>query len=310
MVTNPEFLRAGSGIQDFMVPDRIIVGLEDNFARSFMDFLYQPLTKQGIPIFYTNIENAELIKYVSNCFLATKIAFANEIADLCEKLGTNATDVLYGMGLDKRIGNAYFKPGPGFGGSCLTKDSQSLVNIAKDNGSPLQIMESVLSSNKKRKETIINKIIAACNYCLSDKNIAILGLSFKANTDDIRESAALSILLELQSLGAQLSVYDPIVKNKDIMNLFGIKWGKNIYDTISNVDAIIIMTEWDEFRQLDMHKVKFNLRNTLMAPTLIDLRNLYNPAIISKFEILYVSIGRPVPNLVQKNLDFCETSYS
>ena len=293
MLANPEFLRAGSGVHDFMHPDRIVVGMEDNAALSFMNFIYQPLIKQGIPIHYTNLENCELIKYVSNCFLATKIAFTNEIADLCEALGTNISEVLYGVGLDKRIGNDYFQPGPGFGGSCLIKDAHSLVNIAKEKKAPLHLIESVLASNRHRKKTMVDKIIAACHHSVQDKRLAILGVSFKANTDDTRESTTLSIILQLQAQGAKLSIYDPKAKTTDLELLFGIKRGKDLIDTLRNTDVIVIMTEWEEFSKLDLKEIKNYFRNTLMEPTIIDLRNLYDPIKVSEAGIRYVSLGRP-----------------
>jgi UDPglucose 6-dehydrogenase len=295
IVNNPEFLRAGSGIQDFMAPDRIVIGLEDNKALLRMQALYHSFTQQDIPIVYTTLENSELIKYTSNCFLATKVAFANEIADLCEKLNADASEVLYAMGLDKRIGTEYLKPGPGLGGSCLIKDMQALLNTSKKVKSPLRIIEAVLTTNKQRKQKIIETIVAACNHSLQNKNLAILGMSFKANTDDIRESPTLKIILELQSLGANLTVYDPEAKSTNVTSLLNIKWGKNVEETLFNSDAVIIMTEWQEFKELDLHAVKNNFRNTVIPPTLIDFRNLYQPSIVAKEGIRYISIGRAMP---------------
>ncbi len=290
IVSNPEFLRAGSGIKDFMFPDRIVIGLTNGLTRTLMSNLYQGITEKGIPTLYTSLENAELIKYVSNCFLATKIAFTNEVSDLCEKLGTDITDVLYGMGLDNRIGQDYLQPGPGFGGSCLAKDAQSLIKIAESAGSPLNILRSALHSNFQRKKRIKQIIIEACQYPIAGMRLAILGVSFKANTDDIRESIAVSLIPELQALGAKIIIYDPIVQKN---NLFvDVEWGTDVYNTLQGADAAIIITEWDAFRYLDMKKVKSSLRNTVMEPTLIDLRNLYTPAIMAKSGIRYVSVGR------------------
>jgi UDPglucose 6-dehydrogenase len=290
MVSNPEFLRAGSGVKDFMTPDRIIVGTETTQAYSRIMQLYQTFNDQKIPIVQTTLESAELTKYAANSFLATKIAFVNEIACLCEKLNAEVNDVLQGIGLDKRIGKDYLQPGPGFGGSCLYKDALALTNISKIAGAPTRIVESALNSNINHKKRIIKKIIAACNGSVTNKKLAILGMAFKANTDDIRESPALYIISELLSQGAILKLYDPIIKQ--IPTNLNVYWGIDIYDTVNKMDAIIIMTEWDEFRKLDLKKIKAFLRNTIIEPILIDLRNLYSPQTVIESGLRYCSIGR------------------
>jgi UDPglucose 6-dehydrogenase len=290
IVSNPEFLRAGSGIKDFMTPDRIIIGAETTQAYSMIAQLYQIFSNQKVPIIQTTLESAELTKYAANAFLATKIAFVNEIAYLCEKLNVEVNDVLQGIGLDKRIGKDYLQPGPGFGGSCLYKDALTLTNISRTAGAPTRIVESALNSNINHKKRIVKKIITACDGSVANKQLAILGIAFKANTDDIRESPALYIISKLLSQGAILKLYDPIVKKIPInLNVY---WGMDVYDAANKTDAIIIMTEWDELRELDLKKIKASLRNTIIEPILIDLRNLYSPQTVIKSGIRYCSIGR------------------
>lgn len=287
MVSNPEFLRAGSSVEDFMTPNRIIIGTENNTSYALTIPLYQSFIDKKIPIIKTTLESAELTKYASNGFLATKLAFTNEIASLCEKVNANVNDVLEGMGLDPRIGKDYLKPGPGFGGSCLAKDALALTQMAKNIDSPISIVESALKSNIHHKQKMVEKIIAACSGSVNNKKLAILGISFKANTDDIRESPSLYVISELEAQGAKLNLYDPIVKKIPFdLNIY---WGRDIEDTLNETDAVIIMTEWDEFAELDLKKVKACLRNTVMEPTLIDFRNLYPPDAIKKARIRYYS---------------------
>ncbi len=290
MVSNPEFLRAGSGIQDFMTPDRIILGVETTRADEIMSNLYRYFINKKIPIVRTTLESAELIKYIANSFLAMKVAFVNEISSLCEKLNTDLNDVLRGISLDHRIGRDYLQPGPGFGGSCLNKDALTLTHMAKMVNVPITIIEAVLASNIKHKKRIIEKIVDACCGSVANKRLAILGIAFKANTDDIRESPALYLISELLSQGALLNLYDPVVK-KVAFNL-NVYWGQDVYDTLTESDVVIIMTEWDEFRHLDLKKVKSILRNTAIEPTLIDLRNLYSPQAVIAEGIRYYSIGK------------------
>jgi len=289
MVSNPEFLRAGSAIKDFMDPDRIILGIENERASKIMTQLYQPFIDKNIPIIYTNLEEAELIKYAANCFLAMKVGFANEMAHLCENLGVEIKNVLHGMGLDKRIGNNYLQPGPGIGGSCLSKDALALSFMAKMQGAPLSIMEAVLKSNSQHKHRMIEKIIAACNGSVANKRLAILGIAFKANTDDIRESPTLSMITQLQCFGAILQLYDPVVKQ--IPPYENISFGATIDDTINDADAVIIMTEWEEFRELSLTKIKNALRNDTIPPTLIDLRNLFTPKLALAAGLRYFYLG-------------------
>lgn len=289
IVSNPEFLRAGSGIQDFMSPDRIVIGTDTEQSCSLMTQLYQTFIDQNIPVIQTTFESSELIKSAANSFLATKIAFANEIACLCENLGVKVKDVLQGMGLDDRIGLDYLQPGPGFGGSCLAKDALTLVHIAKKNHTTVQIVESALLSNINHIEKVVQKIITACSGSVTGKRLAILGIAFKANTDDVRESTALYVISELISRGAELKLFDPIVKSIPLN--VTVHWGVDAYDAIKDMDAIVIMTEWEEFRQLDLKRIKNALRKTIIKPTLIDFRNLYSPKTVMESGIQYYSIG-------------------
>jgi len=306
IVSNPEFLRAGSGVKDFMMPDRIIIGAEKITIHLMMARLYQSFIDREIPIIQTTLESAELTKYAANSFLATKIAFTNEIAHLCEKLNADVHDVLKGVGLDKRIGKDYLQPGPGFGGSCLSKDALALTQSARIMDAPVRIIESVLESNKNHKKIIVEKIISACFGSVANKRLAILGIAFKANTDDVRESPALYLISMLQAQGAILNLYDPIVKEISLdLNVY---WGHDVYDTLNGTDAIIIMTEWEEFRQLDLKRIRASLRNTIIEPTLIDLRNLYSPQEMIKAGIRYCSIGRKTQNIVYK--ENLEESYT
>lgn len=296
MVSNPEFLREGSAVFDFMNPDRIIVGTETVTARQMMDQLYQPLAVKGSPIVHSNIETAELIKYTANCFLATRIAFVNEIASLCEKLSADVENVMLGVGLDKRIGSGYLKAGPGFGGSCFPKDTQALRYVAEQSGAPLQILDSVILANEFRKKHMIQKIIEACNGTVKGKTLAILGLAFKANTDDVRDSAAITIITGLQEKGAKIKVFDPEAMEKAENLLSNVYFAKDVYDAISGAESVVIVTEWEIFAQLDFNRVKRIMKNSdeHSEPLLIDLRNLYSTSFVTKAGFRYSSVGRPI----------------
>lgn len=294
MISNPEFLREGSAVSDFMNPDRVIIGSEGEAARKIMDTLYQPLLNRNIPILHTSIETSEMIKYAANCFLATKIAYTNEIADLCEKLSANVEEVMLGVGLDNRIGIGYLKPGPGFGGSCFPKDTRALAHVAQAVHSPLTIIDAVIEANEKRKMDIVDKILAACGGSLNGKKIAILGVAFKANTDDVRESAALAIIQGLQAEGAVVSAFDPVAMKRAAEVLKGVVWAKTSYEASENATAVVIVTEWAEFAELDLARIRINMKLVSdHPPTLIDLRNLYAPEVAAAAGLRYLSSGRP-----------------
>lgn len=294
VVSNPEFLREGSAVYDFMNPDRIIVGTEDDIGRELMQKLYQPLVGKGQPLLFTNIPSAELIKYSSNAFLATKIAFINEIADMCEKTGANIDLVSKGMGMDSRIGPDYLKVGPGFGGSCFPKDTMALVSMAKQNGSSAKIVDSVIKSNEKRKIDMAEKVIAAFDGDVRGKSIAVLGLTFKANTDDMRDSASLIIIPELLKKGAILKLYDPegMPQAKKILDDFNsnkeLLWCDSAQEAVADSDAVVIVTEWNEFINIDLGWLKGQLKQ----PLLIDLRNLFSISEMKTLGFKYISLGR------------------
>ncbi|MBG77050.1 MAG: UDP-glucose 6-dehydrogenase [Alphaproteobacteria bacterium MarineAlpha5_Bin12] len=288
VASNPEFLREGSAINDFMRPDRVIIGIESDKGEKILKSLYRPLYILETPIVITNLETAELIKYASNSFLATKISFINEVADLCEKVGANIQDVSKGMGLDKRINSKFLHAGPGFGGSCFPKDVKAFSNTAKKNNIKLSIVDSVNEFNKQRPKILAKKIEKFFSNNVNNLKFALLGLSFKPNTDDIRDSTSIIIGNELLQSGAKIIAYDPkAMKNSQYENP-KFKYGSDVYDTCNNVDAIIIGTEWNEFRALDLKKLK-----TLVNKTIIfDLRNLYNQDELKNLGWEHISIGR------------------
>ena len=292
VASNPEFLREGSAIDDFMRPDRVVIGCESNKAQKILKELYRPLYLLETPILFTKRESAELIKYASNAFLATKITFINEICDLCEKVGANVSDISIGMGLDGRIGKKFLHPGPGYGGSCFPKDTLALVKTAKDYNSNLSLVEQVVKSNKNRKKNIYKKVEDALERQLQNKTIAILGLTFKPNTDDMRESPSIDLIVDLSSRGTRLRVFDPegMLEAKKIFERkkLNITWCNNSYDAMQNCDALIILTEWNQFRALNFKRVK----KLLKQPLVIDFRNIYNPEDMKKLGVKYYSIGR------------------
>jgi UDPglucose 6-dehydrogenase len=289
VVSNPEFLREGAAIEDFKRPDRVVVGTEDEPARRLMAELYRPLYINETPIVFTSRRTAELIKYASNAFLATKITFINEMAELCEKVGANVQEVARGMGLDGRIGSKFLHAGPGYGGSCFPKDASALVAIGQRYGAPTRIVETVISVNGVRKSAMVQKIVAACGGSVRGKRLAVLGLAFKPNTDDMREAPSLSILPVLAAEGADVRAYDPAAAAEARKLLPEVTMEADPYACIEGADALVILTEWDQFRALDLDRVRAILRQ----PVVVDLRNVYKPDDMAARGFTYVSIGRP-----------------
>lgn len=289
VVSNPEFLREGSAINDFMRPDRVVIGTDSVRAKDVMRSLYRPLFLIETPILFTQRQTAELIKYAANTFLATKITFINEISDLCEKVGADVQDVAKGIGLDGRIGGKFLHSGPGYGGSCFPKDTLALVNTAQDVGSPLRIVECVVDINDKRKRQMADRVIAACAGSLEGKTVAVLGVTFKPNTDDMRDSPSLDIVPAMQKAGARINAFDPegMAEAKEMLN--DVNWCEDAYSTMEGADVLVIITEWNAFRGLDFDRVK----SLLKTPTLVDLRNIYNPDEIAEAGMDYHCLGRP-----------------
>jgi UDPglucose 6-dehydrogenase len=288
VVSNPEFLREGAAIEDFKHPDRVVVGTDDERARRIMRELYRPLFINETPILFTGRRSAELIKYASNAFLATKITFINEMADLCEKCGADVQEVARGMGLDRRIAGKFLHPGPGFGGSCFPKDIAALAAIGHRYEVPTKIVATVMAVNDARKRAMVTKVVSACGGSLHGKTIAVLGLTFKPNTDDMREAPSLVIVPALEAQGARVRVYDPhgMVEARKLMPR--LETAADPYACIEGADAMLILTEWDQFRALDLDRVKKALR----SPVVIDLRNIYRPAELAAKGLSYVSVGR------------------
>ena len=290
VVSNPEFLREGAAIADFKRPDRVVVGTDDERAVELMKQLYRPLYLNETPILFTDRRTSELIKYAGNAFLATKITFINEIADLCEKVGANVQEVSRGIGLDGRIGRKFLNAGPGYGGSCFPKDTLAVVRTAQEAGAPLKIVETVEQVNKARKKAMATKIIAACGGSVQGKHIAVLGLAFKPNTDDMRDAPSLDIIPALQAAGASISAYDPEAMAEAQHLLSDVRFASDSYDCAQGADALVIITEWDTFRALDFDRVK----SALSSPILVDLRNIYSPQDMAKAGFVYTSIGRRI----------------
>jgi len=288
MVSNPEFLREGSAIEDFMRPDRIIIGTNSKAAADILKELYRPLYLLETPMLHTNIETAELIKYAANTFLATKITFINEISELCEKVGANVQEVARGIGLDGRIGGKFLHAGPGYGGSCFPKDTRALVQTATEHGTPLKVVETVVEVNSERKRRMSDKIVTACGGSVRQKTIAVLGLTFKPNTDDMRESPSLSIVPALQAAGATIRAFDPQGMDEARELLPDTIFCSDAYEAMAGADALVIVTEWNEFRLLNLKRVKA----LMLDPILIDLRNIYNADEIARAGLNYYSVGR------------------
>jgi UDPglucose 6-dehydrogenase len=288
VASNPEFLREGSAIQDFMRPDRVVIGTHSEHARTVLRALYRPLYLLETPVVFTSIETAELIKYAANAFLATKITFINQIADLCETVGADVQDVARGIGLDGRIGRKFLHAGPGFGGSCFPKDCAALVRTAEEAGTPVTLVEDVLRINDARKLAMADRIVAACGGDVAGKTLAVLGLTFKPNTDDMRESPSLSILPRLREAGAIIRAFDPEGMTEAKKFLPDIEYCDDAYSALDGADALVLLTEWNEFRALDLARVKQLLR----TPMMIDLRNVYRPQDVADAGITYQCIGR------------------
>jgi len=288
VVSNPEFLREGAGIRDFKHPDRIVVGTEDERAKEVMAELYRPLYLNAAPLLYTGRRTAELIKYAANAFLATKVTFINEIAELCEKVGADVQEVARGIGLDNRIGAKFLHAGPGFGGSCFPKDALALIKTGQDHEAPLRIVETIMAVNDQRKRAMGRKVAAALGGNLRGKTVAVLGLTFKPNTDDMREAPAIALITALRDMGAAVRAYDPAGMEQAKPLLPDIAYADSAYACAQAADALVIVTEWEQFRALDLARLK-----AIMArPVVVDLRNVYRSEDMAKHGFAYHSVGR------------------
>jgi UDPglucose 6-dehydrogenase len=289
IVSNPEFLREGSAIEDFMKPDRIVIGASDDESAELMKEIYAPLHSLEIPFVVTNVESSELIKYASNGFLATKITFINEIAQVCERVGANVQDVAIGMGLDSRIGPKFLQAGPGFGGSCFPKDTSAMADIARRSGYDFQIMEAVLRVNDDIKLRMVDKVVEACGGDVKGKRIGVLGLAFKPETDDMRDSPTIPLINGLRERGATVVAYDPqATENAKVYFDVSPEYAADAYSTAEGADALVIATEWNEFRALNLGRIMKALRQ----PVIVDLRNVYDPARMKAEGFAYTSVGR------------------
>jgi len=288
VVSNPEFLREGAAIHDFKHPDRIVVGTHDERAKAVLAEIYRPLYLNRAPIMYTGRRTAELIKYAANAFLATKITFINEVADLCEKVGADVQEVARGIGLDNRIGPKFLHAGPGFGGSCFPKDVRAVIKTAQDHNVPMRILEAVETVNDTRKRAMARKVSSAFAGVLRGKTVAILGLTFKPNTDDVREAPSLALITALQDMGAQVRAYDPVGMESAKQVLTEVTYCRDPYDCVEEADAVVIVTEWEQFRALDLERV----RDLMACPVVVDLRNVYSPEDMKKYGFAYTSVGR------------------
>ncbi|GAK68630.1 UDP-glucose 6-dehydrogenase [Agrobacterium rubi TR3 = NBRC 13261] len=288
VVSNPEFLREGAAIDDFKRPDRIVVGLSDERARPVMTEVYRPLYLNQSPLLFTTRRTSELIKYAANAFLAMKITFINEMADLCEKVGADVQDVSRGIGLDGRIGGKFLHAGPGYGGSCFPKDTLALAKTAQDYDSPVRLIETTIAVNDTRKRAMGRKVIAAVGGDIRGKKVAVLGLTFKPNTDDMRDSPAIAVVQTLQDAGAKVTGYDPegMVNARPLME--GIEYADGPYEAAQGADAVVIVTEWNQFRALDLDRLK----SIMASPVLVDLRNIYRPDEVTAHGFTYAGIGR------------------
>jgi UDPglucose 6-dehydrogenase len=287
VASNPEFLREGAAIDDFMRPDRVVIGSNDERAIEVMKELYRPLYLIETPIVITSLEAAELIKYAANAFLATKITFINEVANLCDAIGCDVHDVARGMGMDNRIGRKFLHPGPGYGGSCFPKDTRALTNVADQFGVETRIVDAVIEANERQRDAMIPKIERLVGD-LGGKHIGVLGLSFKPETDDMRESPAIDIVNELVKRGANVKAFDPVAMDEARKCLPDIEYAVDEYDAIRGADILVIITEWNQFRALDMERVK----SLLNAPKIADLRNIYEPEDMRELGFEYVGVGR------------------
>jgi len=289
VVSNPEFLREGAAIHDFKHPDRIVVGTKDERSKKVVADIYRPLSLNQAPILYTERRTAELIKYAANAFLATKITFINEIADLCEKVGADVQEVARGIGLDNRIGPKFLHAGPGFGGSCFPKDVRALIKTAQDYDVQLRVLEAVSSANDTRKRAMARKVSAMFSGALRGKTIAVLGLTFKPNTDDMREAPSLALITALQDMGAGVRAFDPAGMEQAQAHFDGVIYCQNAYECAEGADALVIATEWEQFRALDLGR----LHELMACPVVVDLRNIYRPEEMYRSGFAYACVGRP-----------------
>jgi UDPglucose 6-dehydrogenase len=292
VVSNPEFLREGAAITDFKRPDRIVVGVEDARARQVMIEVYRPLYLNAPPLLFTDRRTAELIKYAANAFLATKITFINEIADLCEAVGADVQEVARGIGLDNRIGSKFLHAGPGFGGSCFPKDTMALIRTAQEADAPINIVETVMSVNEARKQALAKRVIDACGGSVEGKIVAVLGLAFKPNTDDMREAPSLVLIPALLAAGAVVRAHDPQSVDQAKPLLPGVIFSAGPYEAVEGADALVIVTEWDAYRALDLDRIKQSMKD----PAVVDLRNIYRPEEMAAKGFRYWSVGRPARN--------------
>lgn len=287
VVSNPEFLREGAAINDFMRPDRVVIGYEDEAAAAILKDLYRPLYQIAIPFVLTRPESAELIKYASNAFLAIKVSFINEVANLCDRVGANVAEVSLGVGLDDRIGAKFLQPGPGFGGSCFPKDTQALEAMARSAGTEMRLVQAAMAVNERQKSSVVERIQQLVPE-LAGKTIALLGLSFKPETDDLREAPALRIIEDLQKVGARVKAYDPVAMEAAAGLTSDVEFCEDEYTTATAADALVVVTEWNQFRSLDFERLKRQMREA----NLVDLRNVYEPRHIRDAGFAYVGIGR------------------
>ena len=291
VASNPEFLREGAAIEDFMRPDRIVVGVETDRARAVMAEIYRPLSLREAPIVWTGLESAEMVKYAANAFLATKISFINEIAALCEKTGADVQAVAKGMGMDGRIGSKFLHAGPGYGGSCFPKDTAALARIGQEHAAPQRIVETVIAVNEAQKRAMVDKILGLLDYAAAGKKVAVLGVTFKPNTDDMREAPALTIVPSLIGAGAQVVVIDPQGRREGATLLPGVGWEDDPYAAAAGADAVVLLTEWNEFRGLDLAR----LAGVMATPRMADLRNIYSPEAAAAAGFAYAGVGRGRP---------------
>jgi len=289
VASNPEFLREGAAISDFKRPDRIVIGVEDERARAVMSEIYRPLFLNAAPILFTGRRTAELTKYAANAFLAMKITFINEMADLCEAVGADVQEVAKGIGLDNRIGSKFLHAGPGYGGSCFPKDTRALVETARQYDARTRIIEAVVNINEERKGAMAGKVLRVCGGSLEGKTIAVLGLTFKPNTDDMREAPSLSLIAQLRRYGANIRAFDPVGMEQAAPLLDGVVFAKDPYDCATQADALVIVTEWDAFRALDLGR----LGGLMKSRVLVDLRNIYRPDEAARHGFRYEGVGRP-----------------
>ncbi len=289
VVSNPEFLREGAAIRDFKHPDRIVIGTGDERAREVMTALYRPLYLNRAPLMFTDRRTAELIKYAANAFLATKITFINEIADLAEKVGADVQEIARGIGLDNRIGAKFLHAGPGFGGSCFPKDTVALMKTGQDNGAPIRIVETVVAVNDQRKRAMARKVSSALGGDLRGKTVAVLGLTFKPNTDDMRDAPSIPLITALQDMGAKVRAYDPVGMAQAKKELNGVAFCDDAYACAEGASALVIVTEWEQFRALDFTRLKSAMKQHVV----VDLRNIYSPDEVARHGFAYESIGRP-----------------